>query len=164
MSKEKLMAEVDSIVGHIEAQVELGIDKDQVTAEQAKSLLHTFSKLDGIALDTASAVSNHISRKQVWDLTQLASFKACLRAATATRLHQRGKCRTQTMYIEHTLIQADWDMLCAHPAIDVLGHVHYCRSPDASLWNRLPRFRHITAGPCNRTSMLGHHKPYTCIR
>ena len=93
MSKETLMAEVDSIGGHIEAQVQLGKDKDQVTAEQAKSLLHTFSKLDGIALDTASAVSNHISRKQVWDLTQIASRHAselllplgCISAATAER-------------------------------------------------------------------------------
>ena len=62
MSKEKLMAEVDSIVGHIEAQVQLGTDKDEVTAEQAKSLLHTFSKLGGIEPDRATAVSNHIDR------------------------------------------------------------------------------------------------------
>ena len=87
MSKETLMAEVDAIVRHIEAEVQLGTDRDEVTAEQAKSLLHTFSKLDGIEPDTATAVSNHIGRTMMWDLTQLAAFKACLRAAIATRLH-----------------------------------------------------------------------------
>ena len=106
MSKETLMAEVDSIVGQIEAQLQLGKDKDQVTAEQAKSLLHTFSKLAqcGIELATATAVSNHIGRTMMWNITQLAAFKACLRAATTTRLHQPGSRHMQSMYIEDALI------------------------------------------------------------
>ena len=74
MSKEKLIAEVDSIVGNIETQVQLGTDKDEVTAEQANVLLHTLSKLKGIKLDTVNAVSDHIGRTGVWSLTQLSAF------------------------------------------------------------------------------------------
>ena len=122
MSKETLMAEVDSIVRYIEVKVRFGTDKDEVIAEQAKSLLHTFSKLAqcGIELATATAVSNHIGRTMIWNITQLAAFKACLRAAITTRLHQPGSRHMQSMYIEDALIQADWDMLCAHPKIGVV--------------------------------------------
>ena len=56
------MAEVDSIVGHIETQKKLGTDRDELIAEHAKSLFHTFSKLNGIELDTVNAVSDHINR------------------------------------------------------------------------------------------------------
>ena len=48
----------------------------------------------------------------MWDLTQLAAFKACLRAAS-----NRGM---QTTYIQDALVQTDWDMLCAHPKIGVM--------------------------------------------
>ena len=120
MSTEKLIAEVDSIVGHIERQVQFGTDRDEVTAEHATLLLQTFSKLSGISRDTANTVSNHISRTGVSNLIQLSSFTACLRAAIGIRLHQPGNSSMQTMYIEHALIQADWDRLWAHPKIDVL--------------------------------------------
>ena len=120
MSKETLIAEVDLIVGHVETQVQLGTNKDVVTAEQADLLLDTFSKLKGIKLDTVNAVSDHIGRTGVWSLNQLSAFKACLRAAIAVRLHQPGNRNMQTMYIEYALIQSDWDRLWAHPKIDVL--------------------------------------------
>ena len=120
MSKETLIAEVDLIVGHIETQVQLGTNKDVVTAEQADLLLDTFSKLKGITLDTVNAVSDHIGRTGVWSLNQLSAFKACLRAAIAVRLYQPGNRNMQTMYIEYALIQSDWDRLWAHPKIDVL--------------------------------------------
>ena len=119
-SKEKLIADVDSIVGHVERQVQFGTDRDEVIAEQAKLLLQTFSKLSGISRDTANAVSNHISRTGLWNLIQLSAFTACFRAVVAIRLHQPGNRSMQTMYIEHVLIQADWDKLFAHPKIDVL--------------------------------------------
>ena len=57
------MAEVDSIVGHIETQVQLGRNKDVVIAEQADLLLDTFSKLKGITLDTVNAVAGQAAHR-----------------------------------------------------------------------------------------------------
>ena len=161
MSKKKLIAEVDSIVRHIETQVQLGTNRDKITAEQADLLLHTFSKLNGIEIDTMNVVSDHIKRTGVWDLTQLASFKASLRAAIATRLHQPGNC-IQTMDVDYALIQADWDKLFAHPKIDVLEMYNIVASrmhrygiicPDATTLARA----HAIVETCSGMQ-LPHHK------
>ena len=118
--------------------------QEVVINEQANSLLNTFSKLSGIERDTVTAVSNYINRTKVWNLNQLAAFKACLHAATAARLHQPGN-RMQTMHIENALIQTDWDKLLGLPSIyvsemyDIVAsrmHRYGIVCPDAALLAR----------------------------
>ena len=111
MNKQKVIDEVNSIVRQIGAKEKLGTERDVVISDQAQSFLHTFSKLNGIELDTMKAVSDHITRTKVWDLTWLAAFKAVL---NATRLHQPNSNK-QTMEIQHALTQTDWDKLLGYP-------------------------------------------------
>ena len=68
-NKQKLIGVVNSIVRQIGAKEKLGTERDVVITDQAKSLLHTFSKLNGIELDTMNAVSDDITRTGLWDLT-----------------------------------------------------------------------------------------------
>ena len=85
---EELIRDIDQRVAHITAQVSLGADRDEVSAEQAKSLLATFSKLNGLELPVVTAVSKHLQNIGGWDRDKLAAFNACLRAALGNRLHQ----------------------------------------------------------------------------
>ena len=48
MNKQKLIDDVNSIVRQIGSKEKLGTERDVVIRAQTKSLLHTFSKLDGI--------------------------------------------------------------------------------------------------------------------
>ena len=87
---EDLIRDIDERVAHIHAQVGLGTSLEEVTAEQARALLQTFSQIGRIGLGVVTRVSNHLQTNEVWDRSQLAAFSACLRSNSTNRLHQPG--------------------------------------------------------------------------
>ena len=88
---EGLIREIDERVAHIHAQAQLGANVDEVAAEEAKALLHTFSEIGPIEFGVVTTVSKHLQTKEVWFPHQLSAFNACLRANATNPLQQPGK-------------------------------------------------------------------------
>ena len=120
---EALIADINERVAHINTQVGLGANRDDVSAEQARALLARFSQLNGLELPVVTAVSKHLQDSGGGDRDKLASFSACLRAAAGrNRLHQPGVTRAmQTcLHLIHYFLETDWKQLCDKEWIDVV--------------------------------------------
>ena len=109
---EGMILDINDRVAHIHAQTGLGADVAEVTAEQSRALLRTFSQLKGIEIGDITRVSNHLLTNAVWDRNQLSAFSACLRANITKRLHQPGIRPMQSCpCLEYYFLQTDFYLL-----------------------------------------------------
>ena len=107
-----LIEDIDRRIRHIEAQVRLGAEKEEIVKEQSDALLSTFSGAN-INLEAEIAVNDHLAQCSMWSASQLAAFGACLRLSA--RNPKLPKCGPRSVqrnpYLEHFLLQSDWDHL-----------------------------------------------------
>ena len=71
---EGLIRDINERVAHIHAQAGLGADVAEVTAEQSRALLRTFSQISRIEIRDITRISNHLQSNDVWDNNQISAF------------------------------------------------------------------------------------------
>ena len=76
-----LINDIQERVKHIKSQQSMGVSWEEVSEEQAKALLQTYSALGGIDLNVVTAVSEFLTDTKAFSRKQLEGFSACLRAA-----------------------------------------------------------------------------------
>ena len=111
---ERIVTDIDRRVDYISVQANMmGADRNELIAEQYKTLLSSFSMLRSVNMNMISRICEHLAAKDVFASEQLTALSASLRAALSAAA--RDKPVTRKMQhndaLEHYLTADDWTQL-----------------------------------------------------
>ena len=111
---ERIVTDIDRRVDYISVQAGMmGADRNELVAEQYKTLLSSYSMLRTVNMNMISRICEHLHATDVFTRDQLSALSASLRAALSAAAEDKPPARKMQHAgeLEHYLTADDWTQL-----------------------------------------------------